>query len=226
MKFLLDFFLSSRKGLCAFLFLGVLLVVLTRMPQWTSPHLDLDGDEAILGLMAKHVYEGKAFPLFFYGQNYGLSFIETLAAASFFFCFGVSTISLKASMLFLWCLGWIFFVLALDIFSNRKYAFFLSLFLIFCPAWNLWSMMARGGYITAFALFSLCLWMLGLVYRKKGNALFLGLCLGFSMGLLLLAQPLFFLAILPWTFLLFSQKFFFYANALASFSSIFVLVYF
>jgi hypothetical protein len=46
----------------------------SRLPQLTSPHLLLDGDEAILGLMAKHLAEGREAPIFFYGQAYGLSF--------------------------------------------------------------------------------------------------------------------------------------------------------
>ena len=31
-----------------------------------------DSDQAIVGLMAKHLLEGRAFPLFFYGQEYML----------------------------------------------------------------------------------------------------------------------------------------------------------
>jgi hypothetical protein len=34
--------------------------------KWDSPN----GDEAIAGLMAKHITEGKSWPIFFYGQSY------------------------------------------------------------------------------------------------------------------------------------------------------------
>lgn len=180
-----------------FFILGVLLIVLGRLPQLSSPHLDLDGDEAIVGLMAKHQLEGKTLPLFFYGQKYGFSLVETSIAALFFRIAGISTIALKASMLFLWILGWIFFVLALESFSNQKNAFVFGAILIFCPAWSLWSMMARGGYLTAFFLFSLCLWGLGQAYKKNIMEKYMGVFLGFCLALLCLSQPLFFLAYLP-----------------------------
>ena len=48
---------------------AILVVVagVSRLPQLTSPHLLLDGDEAILGLMAKHLAEGREIPIFLYG---------------------------------------------------------------------------------------------------------------------------------------------------------------
>ncbi|MEZ5283502.1 MAG: hypothetical protein R2712_01585 [Vicinamibacterales bacterium] len=49
---------------------------MSRLPQLLSPHLFLDGDEAVIGLMARHVADGRALPLFFYGQNYGLALFE------------------------------------------------------------------------------------------------------------------------------------------------------
>ena len=42
-----------------------------RMPQLLSRNLLLEGDECILGLMARHLAAGREFPLFFYGQRYG-----------------------------------------------------------------------------------------------------------------------------------------------------------
>src|SRR5262249_47721494 len=42
--------------------------LVSRLPQLFSGDLLLDGDECILGLMAKHVAEGRDFPIFFYGQ--------------------------------------------------------------------------------------------------------------------------------------------------------------
>ena len=34
------------------------------------PGVRFDADQAIVGLMAKHISEGRAFPVFFYGQSY------------------------------------------------------------------------------------------------------------------------------------------------------------
>lgn len=51
----------------------------------------LDADESIVGLMAKHISEGRGVPFFFYGQNYGGGHvIEALFAAPLFRAFGVS----------------------------------------------------------------------------------------------------------------------------------------
>ena len=42
--------------------------------------LDFDSDQAVFGLMAKHLAEGRAFPLFMYGQSYMLAVSAWLAA--------------------------------------------------------------------------------------------------------------------------------------------------
>jgi hypothetical protein len=43
-----------------------------------------DGDEAVVGVMAKHMLEGKEFPLVFYGQHYGGgATVEAALAANF-----------------------------------------------------------------------------------------------------------------------------------------------
>lgn len=55
-----------------------------------------DSDRAIIGLMAKHLAEGRAFPLFFYGQTYMLG-IEAWFAAPFFLVAGASVATLHAS---------------------------------------------------------------------------------------------------------------------------------
>lgn len=53
-----------------------------------------DSDQAIVGLMAKHLAEGRAFPLFFYGQNYLLA-VEAWMAAPLFWLAGPSVAALK-----------------------------------------------------------------------------------------------------------------------------------
>lgn len=54
----------------------ILLCFASRLPQILSSNLFLDGDECIVGLMAKHLFEGIEFPLYFYGQFYGFSLLE------------------------------------------------------------------------------------------------------------------------------------------------------
>ena len=57
-----------------------------------------DSDQAIVGLMAKHIAEGRAFPVFYYGQTYMLG-IEAYLAAPFFLLAGVSVAALKFPLL-------------------------------------------------------------------------------------------------------------------------------
>ena len=52
--------------------LAVLLVLVRSVVFLVWGHIDFDSDQAIVGLMAKHLSEFRAFPLFFYGQNYML----------------------------------------------------------------------------------------------------------------------------------------------------------
>lgn len=120
----------------------------------------LDGDEAIVGLMGKHLMELKEFPLFFYGQNCGFSLLEAGSAAFFFKLFGLSDVSLKLSALFIWTWGVVFMFLTLKNFiKSNRIAFVLICMFIFCPAWAVWSMKARGGYVTAFLAFSILTWI-------------------------------------------------------------------
>jgi hypothetical protein len=57
-----------------------------------------DSDQAVVGLMAKHLADGRAFPLFFYGQHYMLA-VEPWLAAPFFKLFGASVATLKFPLL-------------------------------------------------------------------------------------------------------------------------------
>ena len=57
-----------------------------------------DADQAIVGLMAKHLSQGRAFPLFLYGQTYMLA-IKAWAAVPFFLIGGPTVGALRLSML-------------------------------------------------------------------------------------------------------------------------------
>lgn len=57
-----------------------------------------DSDQAVIGLMAKHLIEGRAFPVFMYGQAYILG-VQAWMAAPMFLLFGVSVAALKLPLL-------------------------------------------------------------------------------------------------------------------------------
>ena len=56
-----------------------------------------DSDQAIVGLMAKHITEGRAWPLFFYGQEYMLA-VEAWVMAPVFLLLGPSVFALHLTM--------------------------------------------------------------------------------------------------------------------------------
>jgi hypothetical protein len=127
------------------------IAIISRLPQLLTPNLLADGDECILGLMAKHLAEGRHFPLFFYGQDYGLAIIEAPAAAATFLIVGVATIPLKLAMLAVWIIGVCFYFLACARTLGCARAFWIVLLLVLMPAWAVSSMKAWSGYITAFS---------------------------------------------------------------------------
>lgn len=127
---------KGRRSLAAYLIFGLLLIAVSRLPQLTTPILNVDGDEAIVALMAKHVSEGQSLPVFFQGQCYGLSLFEVATGSLLFHYFGMSAITLKVAMLLLWGLGWIFFVLAINTFTDRISTCIAGCLLILCPAWS------------------------------------------------------------------------------------------
>lgn len=57
-------------------------------------------DQAIVGLMAKHLAERRAWPLFFYGQEYQLA-VEAWVAAPFTLLLGSSVATLRLTLVFL-----------------------------------------------------------------------------------------------------------------------------
>ncbi len=187
--------------------LGISLVILflTRLPLLLDEQLIADGDESIVGLMAKHALEGKGWPLFFYGQDYGLSILEVATVSVFFRFKGLSTVALKLAMLVLWGIGFSFFASAVRNFFNRKTSIVASILLIVCPAWFLWSMKARGGYVTGFLVSQVFMWLLSLMYAqerpKKTWIVYLGMCL----GTLYYSQVIWLIVTLPFL-LLFRQK--------------------
>jgi hypothetical protein len=77
----------------------VALVVLVRSAIfvfWEQSYFD--SDQAVIGLMGKHLSEGRAFPMFLYGQSYIFA-VEAWMAAAVFLVAGVSVAALKLPLL-------------------------------------------------------------------------------------------------------------------------------
>ncbi len=138
----------------------IILCFATRLPQILSSNFILDSDECIVALMAKHLYQGKELGVFFTGQSYGFSLVESAIISLYYALFGMNDYSVKLAILSMWTVGVVFFYKALLRLSpNQWLAFLITLVFVFSPAWSVWSMKARGGYLTAFALSSVVLYL-------------------------------------------------------------------
>ncbi len=70
------------------------LVLLRAWPFVWWPAAHFDSDQAIVGLMAKHISEARAFPLYYYGQGYMLA-VEAWLAAPVMAMLGPTVLSVK-----------------------------------------------------------------------------------------------------------------------------------
>jgi hypothetical protein len=77
--------------------LGILVVVRSLVFVWW-PQSHFDSDQAVTGLMAKHLSELRAFPVFWYGQKYMLG-VEAWLAAPLMAAFGPTVTALKVPLL-------------------------------------------------------------------------------------------------------------------------------
>jgi hypothetical protein len=168
-------------------------VILIRMPQFLSNNLLPDQDECVIGMMANHFLKGQHFPVFFYGQHYGLSTIEVLFVASGIKLFGLTALAIKLPMLLLYLLAITFLFLWVKNNLGLLMAFLITL--LFCaePTWLLWAMKARGGYLSALLIGFYLLYS----WQKNTSKKYHYLCNAFLMGLLYHFHSLWFLAFAP-----------------------------
>lgn len=173
----------------------VLTCILSRVPLLLSPNTLLDGDECVVATMAKFLYEGRGpFALFFWGQNYGFSFLECLCILPFYALFGYGMLAVKSGMLLLWTTGCWFFLQMLRQLTHRRWMpLLLTLLLAVHPAWALWALKARGGYLTAFCLSNLSLWLL----LRPHNRTIIYPLTGLLICLVFQSQPLWLVGLLP-----------------------------
>lgn len=89
--------MSPRTTLLLCLAAATLVTALRCLP-FMAPGVRFDADQAVVGLMAKHISEGRAFPVFFYGQSYLLA-VEAYLAAPVMWLFGPTEVALKLPLL-------------------------------------------------------------------------------------------------------------------------------
>ena len=71
-----------------------LLGLIPRLVLLNHNQAGIESDEAIIGLMGKHILEDGEFPIFYYGQAY-MGSLEAILTSLSFKLFGISNFSLK-----------------------------------------------------------------------------------------------------------------------------------
>src|SRR5438270_8043478 len=129
-------------GLVALLLVGLAF----RLAIISSPLGEIDGDEAVVGLMARHIAFLGDRAVFYYGQPY-LGSLEAFSAAPLFRLFNSSTPLLKLVPA-AYSLGFLALsaLLARRLFGTGA-ALATAAYLALPPSmWAVWSTKARGGY--------------------------------------------------------------------------------
>jgi hypothetical protein len=168
--------------------LGLALVV--RLAILAGPLGELDADEAVVGLMARHIAFNGELPVFYYGQAY-LGSLEAFTAVPLFVAFRASGVVLKLVPL-AYSLGFLVLsaLVARRVFGDGA-AVLTAFYLALPPAmWALWSTKARGGYAEVLflgeALLLVSLW-LGRARRPIWGVLAWGVFAGLALWTHLLA---------------------------------------
>jgi hypothetical protein len=125
-------------GFLAFIAVGWFAILLRSQTHVHS-------DEAIIGLMGKHILEGRYFPFYMYGQAYNAGAAwEAYLAAIAFAIFGVSVISLKSCIVGLSLLGLVLFYWMCCSLYDRDTALVASIVFVLTPSLLKWHYQVRG----------------------------------------------------------------------------------
>lgn len=143
----------------------------------------IDADEAIVGLMARHILAGSEWPIFYYGQNYMGSF-EAILTAGVFGIIGATSLALKVVPL----VFSLYLILAIYLFTKRiasEWAAKVAVLLAAFPpsALTIWSTKARGGFVEIVALGTVSLLLAYLIISQPKDRARNTVLLGLSIGL-------------------------------------------
>ncbi len=141
--------LKSKDLLClVFIFSATIFSRYGFLKYW---YAHFNGDEAIVGLMTRHILQGE-IPIFFYGQEY-LGSLESLVASFYFRLFGSSVLVLKLSPFSFFLLFQVLCYFLFKRISGRIVAFVACQFLILSPTVLLtWSTESQGGHLEVLTL--------------------------------------------------------------------------
>jgi len=148
-----------------------------------ASNFGIESDEAIVGLMAKHILRGDGIPVFYYGQPY-MGSLEAICAAAMFMVFGQSNFSLQMTP-FIFSIFHIALVavLAQRVWSRRAGCISAWLTAISPAALTIWGCKARGGFIELVVLGTLALILAHSSLTEEKPKLKTTALLGFVLGI-------------------------------------------
>lgn len=163
----------------------------------------IDADEAVVGLMARHIAHGLDFPVFYYGQPY-MGSLEAFLTAVVFKVAGESPAALKTLPLILSTLLVPLTYALGRVFGLRFGARLAALFMALPPQMLIvWSLKARGGYIELLVIGALSLIMSVRILRelRPGRGLFFSLGAVLGLGFWTNFQIIYFIIVAGLVFL-------------------------
>ncbi len=173
----------------------VCLGMLLKLALLAANVVPFNSDEAVVGLMARHILAGER-PVFFYGQAY-MGSLDAYLTAAVYALFGPAVWGIRVVQVLLYgaVIGLVYHI-ALDLFHSTRAAIWAALFTALPPVNTvLYTTASLGGYNEALLIGCLSLWLgLKLIDRLERRALAglpgLALAWGLLLGLGLWANAL------------------------------------
>ena len=165
---------------------GLAIGIALRIWVLLSSQGALDADEAVWGLMARHILHGQ-LPTFFWGQTYGGT-QETFVTAALFWIFGASTTALRVTPIFCWAAATVLlWRVARRLLGEQQARFAAALFWM-SPVFFVWKSTRAHGFYGAGLVFGLWSILAALRLRERVSVRDLA-SLGLALGLGWWATP-------------------------------------
>ena len=183
-------FLRRRSVIIAL----VLLATVARLTILLLARTHVHSDEAVIGLMAKHISEGRFFPFYMYGQAYNAAAAwEAYLAVIPFKLFGVGVIPLKSCIVLLSLVCLVSFYAMAHAIHDKTTAFFSTLAFALSPSLLKWHFEARGYsfYFLSIVILTIFFWRIASSPTpQRKDFIFFGLVSGLSVWCLELSLTL------------------------------------
>lgn len=172
-----------KTSSCAALLLILLLAAVNRVWLIQTDKVAFSSDEAVVGLMARHITEGKPIPTFYYGQHY-MGSLDAVLVAIGFEVLGESVRSIRYVQLVLFLLVvWTGCLLAYEV-SRRRSVALVTALLLAVPSMlgTTYTTLTLGGYNEILLLGNLALLLGWQVTVGNSETPWRWFALGFFLG--------------------------------------------